>query len=88
MNERQLERSEQVCPSVGSRVTPVTSDLSAFGQFQSVFDINAEVADGTLDLRMAEKDLYRAQVGRRLLDDQRLGAIADCGAPVVAFASP
>jgi hypothetical protein len=35
----------------------VVSDLGAFGQLQSVFDIDAEVADGTFDLRMAEKDL-------------------------------
>jgi len=35
----------------------VVSDLGAFGQFQSVFDIHAEVADGTFNLRMAEKNL-------------------------------
>ena len=35
----------------------VVSDLGAFGQLQSVFDIHAEVADGTFNLRMAEKNL-------------------------------
>ena len=38
----------------------VVSDLGVFGQLQSVFDIHAEVADGTFDLRVAEKDLNRA----------------------------
>ena len=50
------------CPKMGSAQPLndrfcVVSDLGAFGQFQSVFDIHAEVADGTFNLRMAEKNL-------------------------------
>ena len=38
----------------------VVSDLGAFGQFQSVLHVNAQVAHRAVDLGMAEKDLNGA----------------------------
>ena len=52
-------------------VQPVCSDLSAFGQFQSVLDVNAQVAHRAVDLGMAEKDLNGAEVASRLVYDVR-----------------
>ena len=46
------------------------SDLSAFGQFQSVLHVNAQVADRAVNLGMAEKDLDRAEIASRLVDDR------------------
>jgi hypothetical protein len=51
------------CPKLRSAGRALTvddwgvSDLGAFGQLQSVCDIHAEVADGTFNFRMGEKDL-------------------------------
>ena len=56
----------------GSRTLAVTGrdwvclDLSAFGQFQSVLYVNAQVADRAVDPGMAEKDLNGAEVASRL----------------------
>ncbi|SMD14315.1 hypothetical protein SAMN06297251_1418 [Fulvimarina manganoxydans] len=46
--------------------------LGPFGKGQSIFDIDAKIANGALDLRMTEKDLNRSQVAGRLLDNRRL----------------
>jgi len=48
----------------------VRSDLGAFGQFQSVLHVNAQVAHRAVDLGMAEKDLNSAEVASRLVDDR------------------
>ena len=48
----------------------VRSDLGAFGQFQSVLHVNAQVAHRAVDLGMAEKDLNGAEVASRLVDDR------------------
>jgi hypothetical protein len=52
----------------------VRSDLGAFGQFQSVLHVNAQVAHRAVDLGMAEKDLNGAEVASRLVDDRRFRA--------------
>jgi hypothetical protein len=49
--------------------------FGALSQSESILDIDAEVADGALDLRMAEQDLHGAQISRLLLDDRLSGAI-------------
>lgn len=50
------------------------SDFGTLGEFEGIFDIDAEIADGALDLCVAEKDLHRAEVTRRFVDDRRLRA--------------
>ena len=52
----------------------VSSDFSAFSQFQSVLDVNAQVAHRTVDLGVPEKDLNRAKVACRFVDDRRFRA--------------
>jgi hypothetical protein len=47
----------------------VHSDLGAFGQFQSVLYVNAQVAHRAVDLGMAEENLNGAEVASRLVDD-------------------
>lgn len=44
------------------------SDFSPLSEHQGIFDVNAEVPDGVLDLRMPEQDLDRAQVPSGLVD--------------------
>ena len=41
----------------------VGSDLSAFGQFQSILHVNAQIADRAVDLGMTEKPIERTQAG-------------------------
>lgn len=41
---------------------PRRSDLSALREDKGVLEIDAEVADRALDLRVVEQDLHRAQV--------------------------
>ena len=49
-------------------------DLGTLRDLQSILDINAEVADGALDLGMTGQDLDGAQVAGCLVDDRHLGA--------------
>jgi len=46
--------------------------LRAFSQRESILDIDAEVANRALDLRMAEQNLHGTQVTCLLVDDGRL----------------
>jgi hypothetical protein len=48
--------------------------LRTLSQSEGILDIDAEVADRALDLRMAKQDLHGAQVSRLLVDDGRLGS--------------
>jgi hypothetical protein len=43
----------------------------ALSQSEGILDVDAEVADRALDLRMAEQNLHGAQVSRLLVDDRR-----------------
>lgn len=43
---------------------PLPSDFSSLRQQQCVFDVDAEIADGVLDLRVAEQDLNCTNVTR------------------------
>jgi hypothetical protein len=73
-HEPRLDMNEG--PKLGSGNYPVNvhnwvlSDLGAFGQFQSVLHVNAQVAHRAVDLGMAEKDLNSAEVTSRLVDDR------------------
>ena len=56
-------------------------NLGALGQFKGIFDIDAEVANGALNLRMTEENLNCSRIACRLIDDgglcspKRAGAI-------------
>jgi hypothetical protein len=54
---------------------------------ERVIDVNAQIADGAVDLRMAEQDLNCTQVARLLIDDGSLGS-AQRMRPVVFPAQP
>jgi hypothetical protein len=56
--------------------------LGALSQRESVLDIDAEVANRALDLRMAEQDLHGTQVTCLLVDDGRLGSAERMGSVV------
>jgi hypothetical protein len=45
----------------------------ALSQSERILDINAEIANGALNLRMTEKDLDSAQVAGLLIDYGSLG---------------
>ena len=47
--------------------------LCAFSQRECILDIDAEVADRALNLRMAKQDLHGAKVSRVLVDDGCFG---------------
>jgi hypothetical protein len=57
--------------------------LRAFSQRKRILNIDAEVANRALDLRMAEQDLHGAEVSRLLVDDRRLGSAERMGAVVL-----
>ncbi len=42
--------------------------LGALGKGERILDVNTEIANGALDLRMAEQDLHSAQVASLLVD--------------------
>jgi hypothetical protein len=46
---------------------------SALGKRACVLDVNADVPNRALDLRVTEKDLYCAQVAGLLVDDRGFG---------------
>ena len=52
---------------------PSVSDLGAFRQSKRILDVDAEVPDRALDLRMAEQDLNGAEVAGLLVYDRCLG---------------
>ena len=65
------ERPESVSREEGVNVRFwVRSDLGAFGEFQSVLHVNAQVAHRAIDLGMAEKNLNGAEVTSSLVDDR------------------
>ena len=63
----------------------VPSDFGPLRQLQGAFDVNAKVANGVLDPGMTEKDLHRAQVARRFVDDRRLHASKGVSAAILGL---
>ena len=55
------------------------SDFRPFRERQSIFDVDAEVANRALDLCVPEKDLHGAQVARLFVDYGGLGPSYPCG---------
>ena len=66
---------------------PGISDLDLFRDGKSVVHLNAEVADGALDLGVAQQKLHRSQIAgptvnqRRLCTPQRMRAKELCVQP-------
>lgn len=56
--------------------------LRALSEGERVLDVHAQIANGALDLRVAEQDLHSAQVARLLIDNGRLGSAQRMG-PVI-----
>ena len=66
---------------VGKRLLPWTltgrsSDLDLFCDFKRIIDLNAEVSHRTLQFRMAEQKLDRAQVLGFPVDERRIRSLS------------
>jgi len=46
--------------------------LGAFGKGKRVLDVDAKIANGALNLRVAEQDLHGSQIAGGLVDDRGL----------------
>src|ERR1700722_362869 len=57
--------------------------LCAFGERERILYIDAQIANGALDFRVAEQDLHRAQVASLLVDDGRLGPAERMGSVIL-----
>jgi hypothetical protein len=51
---------------------PLGLNLRSFGQRQSIFDLDAKVADCCLDLGVTEQDLHGSEISSLLVDQSRL----------------
>lgn len=51
---------------------PGSSDVNLLSDFEGIIHFNAKISDGALDLRVAERELDRAQVARALVDQRCL----------------
>ncbi len=58
-------RARRLCPGI--------SDVDLFSYCKRIVDLDAEVANGTLDLGMPKQELNRAQIASPLVDQCRLG---------------
>ena len=74
-------------PSNGTRRLPFQSDFGALGEDERVLHIDAKIANGVLDLGMAEENLRRAQVARRPLGHGSLSPTHRMRAMVLASLS-
>jgi hypothetical protein len=66
--------------------------LRAFSKCERILDVDPQVPNGALDLRVAEQDLHGAQAARQLVNDRGLGSSqrmrplgpqSDSGHPVI-----
>jgi hypothetical protein len=64
----------QSSSTLRSRSSSASLHLRALSEGQRVFYVDAEIANGAFDFRMAEQDLYSALVSGLFLDDGRLGS--------------
>lgn len=60
----------------------VGSNLDAFREHQSIFNVHAEIANRRLDFHVPEQNLHRAQVAGLLVDQTGLGPAQEAGAIV------
>jgi len=59
-------RARQLCPG--------TSDLDFLGDLNGIIDLDTKISNRALDLRVAQQQLYRAQVASSPVDQRRLGS--------------
>jgi hypothetical protein len=64
---------------------PTCSDLGVLGKRKCVFHVDPKVADGIIDLAMAEEDLDSTKVASRPIDDRRLGTPKRVGAILTSY---
>ena len=67
MNERLVLGSGETRLDVGLWVIESRLNLGAFRKLQGVFDVDTEISNGALNLRMTEQDLNGSQIVRRLV---------------------
>src|SRR5260221_14064692 len=60
-----------------------TLHLCAFGEGERILYVDAQIANGTLDLRVAEQDLHGTQVTCLLIDDGCLGSAQRMGSVIL-----
>lgn len=76
------------------REEPFQSNFRSFCQGNSIVNVYTQIADGILDVRVAQQHLYCAQVARRLVDQRGLRSAhrmrpvfmdiqSNCGDPLV-----
>ena len=70
-----------------SRSSAAWLQLRAFSQREGILDVDTEVADRALDLRVAQQDLHGAQVSRLLVDDGSLRSAERMRAVILAAQS-
>ena len=62
-----MGRADQLCPD--------SSDVDLPRYSESVVDLNAEIAHGALDLRMAEQELNGTHVAGSAINQRRLSSV-------------
>ena len=77
--ERPL-RAGQRPLSAADQLSEKASDLRLLRHLQCVVDLNAQVADGALELGMSEQQLYRSEIPGSPVDQRRLGPTHGMGA--------
>jgi len=65
LNRSELGRARQLCPGI--------SDVNFLSDLDRVIDLDAEIADGALDLGVAEQELNGSKVPGSSVDHGRLG---------------
>ena len=56
--------------------------LRALSEGERVLYVDAQIANGALDLRVAKQDLHSAEIPRLLIDDGRLGSAQRMGSVI------
>ena len=69
--DRRRRQRRRPGPLSGVRVS---SDIDLLGDLDSVIDLNAEIPNGALDLRMAQQKLNRSEVSSSPVDQHGLRA--------------
>jgi hypothetical protein len=73
MNERLKLGRRKEPASVDFWVIESRLNLGTFRKLQGVFDVDTEISNGALNLRMTDQDLDGSQIARRLVNDRGFG---------------
>ena len=66
--------AKSVADHVRCRVYRGSSDIDLLGDLYRVIDLDAEIANGALDLRVAQQELNRPEIARSPVDQHGLRA--------------